>query len=52
MIYGPPALTHKYTDKFAKMDKVLCVGRSSSFKLANDFMDEDNDKNLRHRKAG
>ncbi|XP_076825618.1 fibrocystin-L-like isoform X2 [Clavelina lepadiformis] len=45
-IFAPVALTHEYEDKFARMENVLCVGRSPHFDPALDKMDEKTDKNL------
>ena len=52
MIFGPPSPSHRFEDKFAKMDEVLCVGRSDDFDPSQDFMDELNDPNLLVRGAG
>ncbi|CAK8682976.1 unnamed protein product [Clavelina lepadiformis] len=45
-IFAPVALTHEYEDKVARMENVLCVGRSPHFDPALDKMDEQTDKNL------
>ncbi|CAK8682961.1 unnamed protein product [Clavelina lepadiformis] len=51
-IFAPVALTHEYEDKFARMENVLCVGRSPHFDPALDKMDERNNKNLLNRNSG
>jgi len=49
MIFGPAGLTHICADKEAKVEDVLCVGRSEHFDSSIDFMEEGADKNLRIR---
>ncbi|CAK8682966.1 unnamed protein product [Clavelina lepadiformis] len=51
-IFAPAALSHEQADKFARMENVLCVGRSQHFDPDLDKMDEQTDKNLRVRNYG
>uniref|UniRef100_H2YFZ9 G8 domain-containing protein n=1 Tax=Ciona savignyi TaxID=51511 RepID=H2YFZ9_CIOSA len=46
IIFAPAALSHVYAEKFARLESVVCVGRSDHFDPVLDTMDEATDKNL------